>query len=468
MMHARWVLLSMASLLAAAGCDNAECTGAACPQDAGPDSGPPDAGPPPPDSGMPMQDAGPCLPYVDTNECIAQASCPAADTVQLDLTTVTSLLIDPSGNTEIVDIVPGSDTRAIAINALSNVLVELAYSATSITLVRTVFLVTGSDSAVTTSVKAAPNGQYAAVTVAETDCTDDRVLFVDITDSANFGAVLGQVPVGYAPDATAFSHDGAYLVVADEGDNDFPCDVTLGGSVTIVDLSGGPGAATVAQTIPVTHAATSEPEGVAISADGTVIIPIQDTSELGFFSLSDVPTATITFISVAGEPPVATEPDGIAISDTGRWAAVGLEEDDRLAIVDIANRTVVQDYDILAAGDVPGDYPSDTRTEPRADLEPEQLVFFRQRGALFIVVTLQESNAAIAYRVDETTGALTFDSIDRLGVQPLAVDPLNGRGTIRAEGIAVNPRAGLFLTANEGEGSVTLLRSAATMPRDCP
>lgn len=461
-----WVVLfAIAISSVTAGCSD-ECSGPACVTDAGMgDAGPEDAG---------MADAGPCDPYDDVNACVARGDCPSP--VTLDVEEIASILTNEMDNPEIVGFIPGSDDRALVIFAVTTQLAEIRYSGTGLEIVRKVLVETGSDTTGTPAIAIAPNGEYAAIAVGElAGCAPGRVLFVDIADSDAFGALLGEAPIGYAPDSLAFSPDGLWLVTADEGDReDHPCDaldpLLDGGSVTIVNLSGGPTRPAVAQTIPVNHDPVSEPEGVAISDDGTVVVTIQETSELGFFSLADVPSATLTRVTLPGQDGQTAGPDGVEISEDGRWAAVALEHTDELMVLDLdaTPPAITHRYDIVASGDVPDEYNRDERDIPFEIHEPEQVTFLRSQGALFAVYTYQQSNAVAAYLLDETTGTLTLDSITQVGFAWMM--QINGRegGDVEPEGISSHPISGLLLTANEDEGSISLLRTGATSARSCP
>jgi len=62
---------------------------------------------------------------------------------------------------------------------------------------------------------------------------------------SNKGAFLGSVPVGVLPDGLTFSEDGRYVVVANEGEPNDEYTVDPEGSISVIDLVNGVGAATV-------------------------------------------------------------------------------------------------------------------------------------------------------------------------------------------------------------------------------
>src|SRR5690606_10015163 len=139
---------------------------------------------------------------------------------------------------------------------------------------------------------------------------------------------------------------------------------------------------------------------------------------------------------------------------------------DDVLLVDLASGAVLDTVDLVASGDVPDDYNRDAGDSTEIP-EPEQIVLVRQAGGLFAVFPLQESHAAMAYRITDDD-RLVFDS-----GQPVGIDWMrerNGltRSLIGPGGIAARPEVGLFLVANEREGSLTWLRSAASMYAECP
>ena len=444
-------MVASLALVSANACTSDTCEGAACDAKNG-------AG------GSGGSGGGECRPYVDINACEVDQSCPSPESVSLGLQAVQSIQTDEMANPEIVGFVPGSNKRALVISAIANQLAELVYTDGSLAFGRKSKIETGSDTSVTSSVSVAPSGEYAAVTVAEVDCGVGRIMFVDVTDSDSFGTVLGSVEVGFNPDSGAFSADGRYYVSADEDDReDRPCkpDTRFGGTVTVVDMGDGPDAPSVAQTIDVDHAMDSEPEGVAVAPDGTVLVTIQETSEVGVFSLGDVPNATMQIIAL----PADSEPDGVAVNGDGKWAAITLERIDTLIVFDIAARAVAAEYLVTGSGDVPDEYNRDEGKVTKVH-EPEQVTFLRSQGALFTLFALQESHSAIAYRIQDD-GTPVFDSIAPVGVDWQAEMDGREKSDIGPEGLAAHGGSGLVLTANEREGSITLLKTASTAAQAC-
>jgi DNA-binding beta-propeller fold protein YncE len=152
-----------------------------------------------------------------------------------------------------------------------------------------------------------------AVAVSGPEKTDPGVVAFFDAD----GAPLGQAQVGALPDMLTFTPDGTKVLTANEGEPNSYGEVDSvdpEGSVSIVDISAGPGAATVT-TVGFTDfnaggpRATELPDAVRIYGPGA---------------------------SVAQD----LEPEYIAISPDGATAYVTLQENNALATIDIETGTV--------------------------------------------------------------------------------------------------------------------------------
>ncbi len=167
----------------------------------------------------------------------------------------------------------------------------------------------GFDTSDVTSVAVA-NG-IVAVALPDADKTQNgQVLLLD----AATNALLGSVEVGALPDSLTFTPDGTKILVANEGEYTASGGVGGKGSVSIIDLSAGAGAATVvtagfeafdgqeatlrAAGVRIFAGASvsddAEPEYVAISPDGTqAMVTLQEANAVGILDI-----ATATFIDI--------------------------------------------------------------------------------------------------------------------------------------------------------------------------
>ncbi|MEH2036098.1 choice-of-anchor I family protein [Nostoc sp.] len=129
------------------------------------------------------------------------------------------------------------------------------------------------------------------------------------------GTFLNSVAVGALPDMLTFTPDGTKVLVANEGEpNSYgqPNSVDPEGSVSIINIAGGVANATVAQasfTSFNSQIATLKAAGVRITGPGSTVA--QDL-----------------------------EPEYIAVSPDGKTARITLQENNAIAILDIASATI--------------------------------------------------------------------------------------------------------------------------------
>ena len=211
---------------------------------------------------------------------------------EFQIETVMSVATAVDANPEIVRMVPGSDNMAAFVATGTNQLFTITYDATSFTINSPTNLAPGSATASMTSIDISPviNGEnYAAVCVAEVNCARGWILLVKISD----GSVVARVDsIGYNPDGCAFTKNGDYLIVACEDDReDRPCKPATrnGGSFSIIDLTNGVANATLVQDYLVDWDVDSEPEHCETSSSGTVVVSVQETSQIVIFNTADLP-----------------------------------------------------------------------------------------------------------------------------------------------------------------------------------
>ncbi|HMN90699.1 MAG TPA: choice-of-anchor I family protein, partial [Saprospiraceae bacterium] len=133
------------------------------------------------------------------------------------------------------------------------------------------------------------------------------VIFADIN-----GNVLNTVTVGALPDMLVFTPDGQKVLVANEGEPNNSYTIDPEGSISIIDISGGVASATVATadfSAYIGQEAALRAQGIRIFGPGA--------------------NAAQDF-----------EPEFITISEDGTTAYVALQENNAIAIVDIASATV--------------------------------------------------------------------------------------------------------------------------------
>lgn len=257
---------------------------------------------------------------------------------------------------------------------------------------------------------AVANGFVAVAIAADSDPApaDGTVAFFDAD-----GNLLGSVTVGNLPDHIAFTPDGLKLLVANEGEwIDDQTENPLG-SISIIDLTNGVAQATM-QTV-----------------DFTAFDGLEDTlREAG----------VRVFPGEGDSVSEALEPEYIAISPDGSQAFVTLQENNAVAILDIASATIV-DIVPLGAKDhsLPGNLLDPSNEDGEYELEkapvfglymPDQIASFEINGETFYI-TANEGDArgedvrikdltldpetfpdAAYLQQDEVLGRLNASSID--------------------------------------------------------
>ena len=161
------------------------------------------------------------------------------------------------------------------------------------------------------------NGVVAVAIEAAEKTDPGRVVFYDID-----GNFLNAVTVGALPDMLTFTPDGTKVLVANEGEPNDDYTIDPEGSISIIDVSGGVANLTQANVTTADFTAFNDQVN-ALRAAGVRIFG---------------PNATVA---------QDVEPEYIAISGDSSTAYVALQENNALAVVDIASGTVT---DILPLG----------------------------------------------------------------------------------------------------------------------
>ncbi|NQT64214.1 MAG: hypothetical protein HQ556_14740 [Candidatus Marinimicrobia bacterium] len=383
-----------------------------------------------------------------------------------DIQTVMSLTAGADANAEIVRMVPGSDDQAVFVSSAISRLTVIDYTSSSFSFGATYDLDPGSATAEMTSIDVSPvmDGEnYVAVCVAETDCAPGKIMFVKLSD----GTIVKEVTVGYNPDGTAFTKNGTHLIVACEDDReDRPCKPTdrLGGSFSIIDLTNGVANATLAQDYLVNWDDESEPEHCETSSNGTVVVSVQETSQIVIFNVADVPleASDLTIVDLpddgaSGDDAIEAEPDGLFISPDGTMALISNERNGTFQMMSLPDGALYGNPYIVEQ-DIPAPpYNIDARAAKKRT-EPEECSLVEQDGKLYAVFALQESHGVIVYDVTDPANPV-FDSIAEAGID-VANDTGMEKSTIGSEGLGMHRTNGIAFSANEREGSITMFTAA--------
>jgi DNA-binding beta-propeller fold protein YncE len=161
-------------------------------------------------------------------------------------------------------------------------------------------------------------GGIAAVAVEATVKTDPGyVAFVNVATLA----LVGSVKVGALPDMVTFSPDGKYVVTADEGEPSNGYVANPPGTISVINVTGGYASATVA-----TAGFTAWDVGGAKNAE-----------------VAGLRTAGLRFDTITGAAATFSqdmEPEYVAVAPDSATAYVTLQENNSIAVVDLATATV--------------------------------------------------------------------------------------------------------------------------------
>lgn len=324
-----------------------------------------------------------------------------------------------------------------------------------------------------TSVAITPNGRWALVVVhGEPD-------HVAIYDVRNLSAPPVVKPLGGQPDSIAISPDGRYAAIAIENERDEDVDEGLmpqdpPGFLTIIDLVGHPrhwrsrnvSMSGLAGRFP----NDPEPEFVDINEHNLAAVTLQENNHIVIVHLPSgrvlrhFPAGTVTHAADLEDDGAINfddllmdarrEPDAI------HWAPGGLlvtanEGDYDLDADFVGGRGFTifapwgqvlfdsgaeMEMELAAAG-----LYNDTRS-PGKGSEPEgiEIAEYGHRTFLFVGMERAAPGAVAVYRLDGAWGRPRFVQILETGNRP--------------EGLLAIPQRDLFVTANEGDGTISIFR----------
>jgi DNA-binding beta-propeller fold protein YncE len=324
-----------------------------------------------------------------------------------------------------------------------------------------------------TSVAVTPDGMWALVVVHSS--SQDTLVIVDLATRT----ISATMALGGQPDSIAISADGRYAAIVienerDEDVNDGEMPQEPPGFLTIVDLVGPPSAWTtrdVALTGLAERFATDpEPEYVAINASNQAAVTLQENNHV---VIVDLATGTVVTHWSAGSTTHAAdtvedndiqfvnqivnarrEPDAIAWTPGGRLITANEGDYD----LDLADGEFVggRDFTVFSSdGEVlfepggtleleavrHGHYP-DARSGSRGiETEGVAVGVYHEHTVLF--VGSERGNFVAVYLLDDETNP------EFVQILPTGMGP---------EGLLPIPQRGLFVTANEEDGTISIFQ----------
>jgi 2',3'-cyclic-nucleotide 2'-phosphodiesterase (5'-nucleotidase family)/DNA-binding beta-propeller fold protein YncE len=418
---------------------------------------------------------------------LAPVAAPAvqAQDVQLDLLGTYRTGIFDGGAAEIVAFDPAT-ARLFFVNADANEVVALDASDPSD--LREVFSI-GLDAFGGGANAVAVKGGIVAVAVEADEATDDGTV-VFFTSKGTF---LAAIEAGALPDNLAFSPDGRYVVVANEGEPSGYEDDDLDpeGSITVIDIQNGIAGASVRQVTfeafnvggprnaelgnglrifgpGASVAQDLEPEYVAISPDGAkAYVSLQENNGL---VIVDLATASVDAIAGLGFKDYSAAGNGIDPSDRddaisiGQVPAFGIYQPDAIATYEVDGQTYVVTANEGDAREYDGfeeeSRVKDLALDPAAFPDAATLQLDENLGRLTVTTTLGDmgddgdfealySFGARSFSIHAADGTRLFDSgddfeqitADRLGTDFNSDNDENDTGDARSDAKGPEPEA---------------------------
>jgi 2',3'-cyclic-nucleotide 2'-phosphodiesterase (5'-nucleotidase family) len=251
---------------------------------------------------------------------------------------------------------------------------------------------------------------------------------------SNKGALLGSVPVGVLPDGVAFSEDGRYLVVANEGEPNDEYTIDPEGSISVIDLQNGVGGAVVTdvgfgdldeealdESVRIfgpgaTVAQDLEPEYVAIR-DGLAYVTLQENNAV---AVVDLATATLVGVEGLGfkdwsDPEnmfdASNEDGGINFQN---WPVFGIYQPDAIETYEVDGQT----YLVTANEGDARDYDGFSEEERVADLTLDPTAF-PDAATLQLEENLGRLNITLAN--GDTDGDGDYDELYAYGARSFSI-----------------------------------------------
>lgn len=388
-----------------------------------------------------------------------------------------TLLMGGSDNAEVIKVVPGTNL-ALLVSSKGRQLTLLRIEGDQLVVLREVSLFADDPTeSELTHVDISSDSRWAVVTrtIIETDGAGEQVdcagelVFVDVSDSDDFGTLLHRVPVGPMPDSVDISDDDTLVVSANERDGPEAwgkCEVAGEiPSISVLELVDGPeSAAEVARVEMIDgDSGPREPESVILSRDNDLVAAtLQDSHELALLRISEVrqlEAPTSEEITILTLPPndlgARPWPDGVARFVDGEgveyFATVG-EWNDTFSVISTGGEVVTTAT--ISPTDLPASLPR-VLDEGSPLFSPDSIAPFRRHGRSFLAFSLRHAGAVAVYDVDDPSAPLYAAAIAVGDDEQGGADEAGS--TVRPEGIGAASDGSFIVVANEGESSVSLI-----------
>ena len=277
--------------------------------------------------------------------------------------------INSSGDEAVVNIIPADtfDTAALVKDNEGIVSVTNLSSAITLSLNEN----TPGDA---NSIAIDANNQLLAVAMAATNVGEaGQIAFYNI--SGDTPAFIKNVTVGALPDMVAFSHDGAKVVVANEGEPNGDYSIDPEGTISIIDITNG----TITDTALSINFQAYNNKQAELEAQGLVF-----ANPTGRTINGNLINTTVA---------MDLEPEYVSISKDNKYAYVSIQENNGLAIINLEDNSLelkglgFKDWSNLQfdASDKDGGVNFKSYPGLYGMYQPDTIASFSWKGANFIV-----------------------------------------------------------------------------------
>ena len=373
---------------------------------------------------------------------------------------ITRIDVKPTGDSdvsqpELVRFV--SSTEGVIVNSKTNSLDFFGISGTGLTMGTASVTLTDDPEGESSSIDVSVDNSIIAGVVTKGACAKGELYLVEAATKTKYGPYQ----LGYNPDAVDISVDNQYVVVVNEydyGDGiDGGCDSIARPGVTIYDISGGLGNATLVKDMVINHTGSNgdlaEPEGVKIAPDGrTVFMTLQESNEIGWFDILSPPDTLVYKMEFTS---VNHKPDGIWVNDAQTYVATAGESDGQLCVtmLDGPNGAPsTQTYANLAS-DLPSNWTWENVTE---GIEPEEILILDKEDQSFMISTLQDAGAVVVYNITDPMNPV----YDSGAISELNDYTQQDGGVSAGEPEGLHYKNGFVLVANTADPSVALFKAS--------
>ncbi|WP_372863546.1 choice-of-anchor I family protein [Pseudoalteromonas sp.] len=309
--------------------------------------------------------------------------------------------INSSGDEAVVNIIPADTFDTAALVKDNEGIVTATNLASAITL--SLNENTPGDA---NSIAIDANNQLLAVAMAATSVGEaGQIAFYNI--SGDTPVFIKNVTVGALPDMVAFSHDGAKVVVANEGEPNGDYSIDPEGTISIIDINNG----TIADTALSINFQDYNNKQAELEARGLVF-----ANPTGRTINDNLINTTVA---------MDLEPEYVSISKDNKYAYVSIQENNGLAIINLEDNSLelkglgFKDWSNLQfdASDKDGGVNFKSYPGLYGMYQPDTIASFSWKGANFIVSANEgDAREYFFYASDEADciakGGLDYDAKD--------------------------------------------------------